>query len=571
MSSLARYSPASVAIVLAAGASLFLLAAVQADPQAAVETQYLAFWSTAVLLCAAGLSRQPSFELAGSALLLVLAGWAVLSGPLRAATFGLLLAGGLGLAIYRHLADRSGGFEWSLWIPAALGIQLFARSDHLLANPLEPKTLFGLVVLPVVAAWSLGTISRNRGVGAGLLAAGISLVLVPGWSVAVVLSLLGVALRVAAPVRAGSRWSRLGALGLLMILAGVWHPGLPIVILLTMLFVDVPRDWKANAAVVLGAVAAVVLLPGVRSWEESLLAAGLILVLLPAAPLVGSKESQRVMPLALLVAFMAARTVPLPGALTAPLVAIVLVLPREGTYLSVQRIWTGPLAAGTVLLAAYPWLRTEPLSDTLRLFGVGGDWSSVLGVVVGFLVVAWLAEAAQAQRTRALLPAGVALLALAIAALLQLPPAGVYSLTNAPVVLGSEQHELHRDLELDTRVGSMVIDSYLENSAQLATGTPFAEVTLETADGNHQRWLLRVGIESGEWAARREDVASQPGFEAPSPWLTWIPSGSEIFAQRYRARWDLPEPAVTKRLTIARRPELPPELGIAIFHLELRP
>ena len=62
MSTLARFSPASVAIVLASGVSLFLLAAVQADPQAATETGYLAFWSVAVLLCAAGLSRQPSFE-----------------------------------------------------------------------------------------------------------------------------------------------------------------------------------------------------------------------------------------------------------------------------------------------------------------------------------------------------------------------------------------------------------------------------------------------------------------------------------------------------------------------------
>ena len=571
MSSHARYSPASVAVVLAAGASLFLLAAVQADPQAAAETRYLAFWSTAVLLCAAGLSRQPSFELAGSALLLVLAGWALPAGPARAATFSLLLAGGLGLAIHRHLADRSGGFDWSLWIPAALGIQLLARSDHLLANPLEPKTLVGLVVLPVAAAWSLGTISRNRGVGAALLAAGVSLVLVPGWSVAVVLSLVGVALRVAAPVRAASRWIRLGALVLLMILAGVWHPGLPIVILLTMLFVDVPRDWKANAAVVLGAVAALVLLPGVRSWEESLLAAGLILVLLPAAPLVGSKESQRVMPLALLVAFMAARTVPLPGALTAPLVAIVLVLPREGTYLAVQRIWTGTLATGTLLLAAYPWLRSEPLSDTLRLFGVGGDWSSVLGVVVGFLVVAWLAEAAQARRHRALLPASVALMALAVAALLQLPPAGVYSLTGAPVVLTAEHYEVIRDLEVDTPVGAVVVDSYLENSAQLAAGAPFAEVTLETEDGNFQRWLLRVGIESGEWAARREDVASRDGFQAPPPWLSWIPDESAVFAQRYRARWDLPESVRATRLTLTRLPALQSNVGIAILDLELRP
>ncbi len=571
MSSHARYSPASVAVVLAAGASLFLLAAVQADPQAAVETRYLAFWSTAVLLCAAGLSRQPSFELAGSALLLVLAGWAVPSGPVRAATFGLLLAGGLGLAIHRHLADRSGGFDWSLWIPAALGIQLLARSDHLLANPLEPKTLVGLVVLPVAAAWSLGTISRNRGVGAALLAAGVSLVLVPGWSVAVVLSLLAIALRVGSPIGAARSWLRFAALVLLVIVAGLWHPSLPVVVLLTTLLVATPQDWKRNAAVVLGTVIALILLPGVRLWEESLLQVGLLLVLLPAGALVGSKDLRRVMPAALLVAFLAARTVPLPGALAAPLAAVALALPQQGIYVGLQRIWTGTLAAGTVLLAAYPWLRTEPLSDTLRLLGVRGDWSSVLGVVVSFFLIGWLVDLAQARRHRALLPASVALMALAVAALLQLPPAGVYSLTGAPVVLTAEHYEVIRELEVDTPVSAVVVDSYLENSAQLAAGTPFAEVTLETEDGNFQRWLLRVGIESGEWAARREDVASRDGFQAPPPWLSWIPAESEVFAQRYRARWDLPESVRATRLTLTRLPALQSDVGIAILDLELRP
>jgi hypothetical protein len=195
----------------------------------------------------------------------------------------------------------------------------------------------------------------------------------------------------------------------------------------------------------------------------------------------------------------------------------------------------------------------------------------VLGVLIGFLVIAWLAEMAQARKRRALLPTALALGALAIAALLQLPSAGIYSLAGTPVVLTSERQEIVRDLELDSRVGSVVVDSYLENSAQLPTGTPFGEITLEAADGSRQRWLLRIGIESGEWAARREDVASQEGFEAPSPWLAWIPAGSKIFAQRYRARWDLPEPAGTKRLTITRWAELPPELGFAILHLELRP
>jgi hypothetical protein len=546
MSSHARFSTASVAVVLAAGASLFLLAAAQADPQAAAETRYLAFWSTAVLLCAAGLSKQPSFELAGSALLLVLTGWVVPAGPARAATFGLLLTASLGVAILRRLADHSDGIDRSFWVPAALGVQFLARSDQLLTNSMEPKALVGLVVLPLAAAWSLNLLGRSRGVGATLLIGGVCLLLVPGWSVAVLLSLAGVVLGSQSVAGETNRWIRLGGLVLVTVAAYTWHPGLPAVILLTALLIASGERWVGPAAVAMAVAIALVLLPGVRAWDESLLQAGLLLVLLPAAPLVGRKDWPRVIS-ALLLACLAARTVPLPGALAAPLAAVALALPREGTLVTLQRIWTGTLLAGSLLLAAYPWLRVEPLSDTLQLFGARGDWP------------------------RALLPAGVVLAVLAVAALLQLPPAGVYSVTGAPVVLTFEQQGVVRDVEVDAPVRSVVIDSYLENSTSLATGTPVAEVTLDTEDGNNQRWLLRVGIESGEWAARREDVASLEGFQAPPPWLTWIPGGSELFAQRYRARWDPPEQATATRIRVARRPELPPEVGIAILRLELRP
>ncbi|NIA01652.1 MAG: hypothetical protein GWO83_00730 [Bacteroidia bacterium] len=186
-------------------------------------------------------------------------------------------------------------------------------------------------------------------------------------------------------------------------------------------------------------------------------------------------------------------------------------------------------------------------------------------------MMGWLVDKAQTRRRRVLLPAEVALTVLAVAAFLQLPPAGVYSLAGAPIVLTSEQHEVVRDLELDTPVRSVVIDSYLENSTSLATGTPVAELLLEMEKGDPVRWLLRVGIESGEWAARREDVAIQEGFQAPPPWLAWIPGDGKIFAQGYRARWNPPASARATRLTIKRRPELPPGVGIAILDLEIRP
>jgi hypothetical protein len=120
-------------------------------------------------------------------------------------------------------------------------------------------------------------------------------------------------------------------------------------------------------------------------------------------------------------------------------------------------------------------------------------------------------------------------------------------------------------------MGTLVIYSYLDNSAQLPAGTPVAELELVAPNGSISTWSLRVGVETGEWAARRPDVAALPGFRAPPTRLAWLASDGRLFAQRYRALWSLETPIEARHLRILRSRDLPPESSLAVFHLELRP
>jgi hypothetical protein len=101
-------------------------------------------------------------------------------------------------------------------------------------------------------------------------------------------------------------------------------------------------------------------------------------------------------------------------------------------------------------------------------------------------------------------------------------------------------------------------------------GTTVATFELIDAAGEKHHWPIRVGIESGEWAARRPDVMALAGFEAPDPWISWVAPDGGLFAQRYRAVWNLPARVEAEQLAIRRSPDLADEVSMAIFHLELR-
>ena len=167
-------------------------------------------------------------------------------------------------------------------------------------------------------------------------------------------------------------------------------------------------------------------------------------------------------------------------------------------------------------------------------------------------------------------PAVIGGLVLLLLAWVGLPSRATRPFADRIQVLDTSQSRLSVELESPTQTRSLVVDSYLENSVSLPAGTPVGRVTVVDEDGEHRSWQLRAGLETGEWAARRPDVAGHPGFQAPLHWLAWVTADGNLFAQRYRAEWKLDRPIDIVRVEIERPVELPAQVSLAVFHLELR-
>jgi hypothetical protein len=50
-----------------------------------------------------------------------------------------------------------------------------------------------------------------------------------------------------------------------------------------------------------------------------------------------------------------------------------------------------------------------------------------------------------------------------------------------------------------------------------------------------------------------------------------VAEGGSFFGHRYRALRRLAEPVAARRVELRLRPDLPPEVELSVFHLELRP
>lgn len=570
---------------LAALAAMASFAAREADPAGAAESAYLAVLAVSALLPAGFLAPWPAWEVGIGSTLAAAVVWALPPGPGRgAAMMGLLiavLAVAAGRALFssavvlspspgeggrrgREHGEGSGGRRARILIPLALGAQVLLRGDLLFAPPPLLRLTVALIVLPVAAGLALSVLARRHGMALVLIAGGTAAALGPGFNVAATLGLIALAAgsllawEDAGPVLKGAAW-----IVLLAPIAWAPAPGAAAAVCGLAL-------WRPRIALGLAvAVAAGVVWYFHESMPGGARQGGWLFLLVPAAILPGR---ERIAPL--LAAVLLAGAVPAfsgTAPLAAPMALAALSLRRDAAFVIPQGLWTGALVAGTALLAGYPWLRAEPMPSYLVLFGLTSGPGLTVVVVCVTLALAglgvWMGRA-WGEPLRSSRLAGLAAACLVLGLLVGLPEFGTALLApEVPVVLDAGHPAWEAQVSGNRSIGSVIVESSLSNGASLAPGTPVAVVRLRSAGRPEADWVLRAGEGTGEWAARRPDVA-RAGVKAPGPWVSWVAGG--FLGQRYRSRWTLERPESASSVRIERAPGVPPDLAVAVYQLEIR-
>lgn len=579
---------ARVAVPLSALAAMAALALREVDPVSGAESWYLAILSTGVLLAAAFLARAPAWEAGIGAMLATAVVWALPAGSGRGAVVILLLLGVLAVAAARRLAllrtpppdfareeasDHQDLFDLPLGVtvPLALGLQVLLRGGELLFQPqANVRTLVALLALPVAGAAATSLLAQRHGLRA-LFAAGAVLVLGPGWNVMATLALVALAAAdLADRPRTGRITRALAALAVLAPIAWEPVPGLATV-MAALVLLRPKQGWILLAALALAVVFAFL----DDGWMED---KSLPFLIVPGSILAANNRL-----LAGLVAFLLAFFVPLTpdaSAMAGPLALMALAMPslasereeyRAGR--KIQAVWTVLLLGATALLASYPWLRSEPAWEALTLFGLGGmKWDAVVLLVL--LALALLARFA-GRRGIPFSPAALTAGLLLVAGWIHLPATGTLLLpADTALVVDAARPRWQAPLD-GQQVRALVIESSLSNGAGLDNGTAIATVRLRGEGDQSEAWVLRAGVDTGEWAARRPDVAASSLLKSPAPWISWV--AGDFFGQRYRVRW-VPERASFSsplagpftELVVERNPGLPPEVSLAIHRVEVR-
>jgi hypothetical protein len=560
------------------------------DPAGGAESAYLAVIAASVLLAVGFLAPWPAVELGLGATLAAAAVWALPPGPTRGAAVVLVLVTTVAVAAGRALlhgesdpqgietffkpplSRRTGGEAGregvggvragGVLIPLALALQFLLRGDLLFEPAFSFRTLVALIGLPIAGAVAVSLLSRRHGAVA-LIAGATAVALAPGFNVAATLSLL--ALAAGDSLRREDLGRPAKLLALFVLLAPIaWEPGPGLAAAVCGLGL-----WRPGIALALAVPVAAGLgwVSGI-SWEGMASQLVWLPLLIPAAVAPERDRLPRV-----LTAALAAATVPqIPdlSVLAAPLGLAALSIRRDCAVAIPQGVWGGALLGGTALLASYPWLREEPLAGVLSLLGLPAGPALALAVVAVFLALAgagvWMGRG-WGEPLRSLRLAGLAAACLALALLLGVPAPGRQLLApEVPVVLDAG-HPVWEAGIPGQAVRAVVVESNLANGAALPLGTPVATVRLRDPAGRSVGWTLRAGEHTGEWAARRPDVA-RLGARTPNAWVSWV--AGDFLAQRYRSRWRLEKPDRFVQLRVERAAGAPPDLALALYQLEVR-
>ncbi len=427
----------------------------------------------------------------------------------------------------------------------------------------------------------------------------------------------------------GAGWSRWagGALGtattVLIALTGV-ATGEPRSAAVAVAAGAVATGWPA--AVGVGVVAALGLAFAVPlvGWREAGAALAWVVILLPALPglaaVAGARRGGPVerprsvrIAAAVVLALAAARAAPALGALAAPVALLALLaLPADrprsgagsaarslaGALTGAQGAWSAVLLAATALLATYPWLRREAATAALDLVGLRPGWTKALVLAVAIALAAaaavvlvrlwarWRPPSSAGRSEAAHSPAGAgpgtepgesATAAGALGLLVLVAFAVGFALPwdrREVVVRGAAVDAAHPRLAVALTGGPVAavrVESALANATDLLAGTRVATVALVGGDGRRVEWTLTAGRDTGEWAARRPDVAAAADLAVPPAWISWaaVSEGRAFFAQRYLRRFASAAPLAAERLEVVRDPTLPAPVRIDLHRLEV--